>query len=112
MKPQEPQAPQIGATQFVRVLDQALVFARRHKQTYMHAFDIGIRAPDLMRYVSGKLEEVERREFQGLLARSPWAMARVVALVKAKRQDTGPRVLFYDSNEQSELEALKLLDQF
>lgn len=112
MKPQDPQVPQTGTTQFVEVLDQALGEHVRYKQTYMHAFDIGIRAPDLMRYAMGRLDAYERDEFTRLLSRSPWAMSRVVALVKAKRESTGPRALFYDSNGQDELEALKLLDQF
>lgn len=112
MKPQDPPTPQIGAAQFVELLDQALVTHVRYKQTFMHAYDIGIRAPDLFRYAFGQLDEVQTREYTDLVARSPWALKTVVAIVKAKRNSTPPRFLVYDSSGQDALEALKLLDQF
>ena len=112
MKPQDPPtSPAMGYT-FERVVETALTSHVQYKQTHLHAFDVGIRAPELLRYAFGKLDENERREFTELLARSPWAMQRVVAIVKAKRTNSPPRFLFYDSGGQDELEALKILDQF
>jgi len=112
MKPQDPPPAHELGHSFATAIDQALTEHVRYKKTYLHAFDIGIRAPDLFRYAFGQLDEVRRREYTELVARSPWALKTVVALVKAKRNNTPPRFLVYDSSGQDDLEALKLLDQF
>lgn len=112
MKPQDPpSAPKLGHT-FERVVETALTEHVRYKKSHLHAFDVGIRAPDLLRYAFGKMDDEERREFTQILARSPWALSRVIAIVKTKRTNSPPRFLFYDSSGQDELEALKILDQF
>jgi hypothetical protein len=105
MKPQIPPARR-GAVSFTRVMDQALGELVRYKQTYTHAFDIGIRPKELISYAQGELEGHERRAFESLLAQSPWATSRVVAIVKARR--TGPLGLTLPHND--DLSGLKLLD--
>ena len=105
MKPQLPSAPK-NPTTFVRLMQAAFVELGTVQQTYLHAFDVGIRARELVRYASGAMNEAERREFTGLLGRSPWAVARVVALVKRKRDGGEIPTL----TAVSDLDRLKSLD--
>ena len=80
--PQEPRPDTVG---FTRLLDQALMSANQYRQTYHYALDIGIRPEELINYVRGRIGVHERRGFEHNLSRSPWALQRVVALVKAMR---------------------------
>jgi hypothetical protein len=105
MKPQTPPSPNRGPDAFVQVTDQALGELLRYKKTYKHAFDIGIRPKELLAYAKGELDSETRREVTSLISRSPWAMSRVVALVKSWRE--GPVQLTLPDDD---LEGLKLLD--
>ena len=55
------------------------------RSTADYALKLGVVPESLLRYVRGGLEEYERQDVEHMLAQSPWAMGRVVALVKAKR---------------------------
>ena len=106
---------------FGSALNQSLTEIAAYTRSYHHALDIGVRPKELVSYVKGTLSAEERQKFQGLLARSPWAMNRVVALVKARRHEDwlGYRVhtiqiLNHYAREHhwvdEELEGCKLLD--
>jgi len=113
MKPQDPpRDTKLGVATFETTIADAFVGLTTYRQSYLHAFDMGIRAPDILRYAFGKMPDEERSAFVASLSQSPWALGRVVAIVKAKRNNTPPRFLFYDSSGQEALEALKILDQF
>lgn len=60
-----------------------------YKQTYEHALDLGIRPRDLTAYAFGQMPPDERERFHSLVCQSPWALGRVVALVKADRVALG-----------------------
>jgi len=86
MKPQDPpRDTQKSHVAFEAVLTDAIAGHTAYKRTASHALSIGVRPLDLVRYVRGDLECGERDEIQSLVSRSPWAMGRVVALVKARR---------------------------
>jgi len=113
MKPQDPpRNTRRDVVAFETIIADAFVGLTTYRQSYLHAFDIGIRAPDILRYAFGTMPDEERSDFVASLNQSPWALGRVVAVVKAKRNNTPPRFLFYDSSRQEVLEALKILDQF
>ena len=64
MRPQDPPAPVGGATQFAQLVDQALGEHVRYKQTHTYAFDIGIRALELLRTgATGQLHSRKLRSF-------------------------------------------------
>ena len=81
-----------------------------YKLTAHHALDLGLRPVEIVCYVQGDLSDLERTEFQGLLAQSPWAMSRVAALVKARRN----RIREKDSVQwanMSDMDAAAALDR-
>ena len=90
-----PQDPLPAPLDFAISVREAFVGYHTYKQTAEHALDIGVCPTDLVRYVRGVLTARERDEVQSLIARSPWAMDRVVALVKARRDpnNLGSRIL-------------------
>jgi len=92
MKPQDPtRDTKLVVATFEAVLTNAIAGHTEYKRTASHALSIGVRPKDLVRYVRGNLEDHERAEVHGLIALSPWALGRVVALVKARRDETSLR---------------------
>ena len=89
----------MGHATFKALYTDAAVGNVALKKTAAHALTIGIRPNDLIRFVRGDLEGIARTEVQVSLDRSPWALGRVVALVKARRDASslGSRVLTSDS---------------
>lgn len=73
---------------FDSLLDLAMPALVQYKKTFSHALDLGIRAKDIVLYACGALRPNDRERLQIQLLQSPWAVARVVALVKAKRDPT------------------------
>lgn len=84
MTPDAPLRPGSQVT-FDNIFDLAMKASVAYKKTYAHALDLGIRPKDIVLYATGALSPNERELFQRQLLQSPWAMSRVVALVKAKR---------------------------
>jgi hypothetical protein len=117
-----PQAPQPeSAAAFGSVIEHLLQKAAAFKQTYHHALSLGISPRDIVRYALCVLPPKERAQFESELVQSPWAMGRVVALVKLKRvehdlrirQVTVPILNHYARMEEwkdEDLEGCKLLD--
>jgi len=97
MKPQDPPVP--GPALFSHFVDQAFVVRGELSRTAAYALQTGVNPRDLIHYVQGVCTDPERREVEHLLAQSPWALSRVVALVKAKRNPAslGAQVLKADS---------------
>ena len=96
-----PDLPTPGAfASFPQAFDQALAEYAKHQKTLFHAYDNGIRAGDILDFVSG-----ERPDLLRLLAKNDWAMTQVVKLVKAKRNGYPPPDLPTD-----DIQALKSLD--
>ena len=92
---------------FVRILDQALETHIRYKQTYEHALNLGLQPKEILDYATGRMTEEARARFVGTLAQSPWAVSRVVAIVKAQR--AGPVELELPDDEVKACEALDKL---
>lgn len=88
----------MGHASFKAIYADATVGLMAYKQTAAHALTIGIRPNDLIRFVRGDLEGIARTEVQASLDRSPWALGRVVALVKARRNASslGSRIVASD----------------
>lgn len=117
----EPQELPTNPMQFARAFDLAaetLVAARHH---YEHALSLGIRPIDLVLYVKGALTPQERAEVTQQLVVSPWARLRVVALMKAKRDESSTvyqsvrtQILNHYARDKTwldeEFEGAKLLD--
>ena len=130
MKPQTP-PPTMGS--FKAAFDQTVANLAANKHTYEHALSLGISPRDLVSYVCRDrvenysdltLSDPERIDLERLLVKSPWAMGRVVALVKALRTASAGSLLFrartipilnhYARSEEwndEDLEGCKLLDQ-
>jgi len=70
-----------GQTLFADLLTEAT--AARTAPDF--ALESGVDVYGLCRYAAGAVSSHERRVIEGQLARHPWAMDRVVALVKATR---------------------------
>ena len=86
MKPQDPMRSTTSApAQFEALLFKTTAELTAYRKTSSHALDIGVRPRELVRYARGDLDEVARVDFQRLLTQSPWALGRVVAIVKAQR---------------------------
>lgn len=82
-----PNAPLRSTTQmtFDTMFADAMTATASYKKTYAHALDLGIRPKDVVLYATGALRPSERERFQGQLLQSPWALSRVVAIVKTLR---------------------------
>jgi len=108
MKPQDP--PTAKAT-FGAVIETAMSDLATYRETYNHAYDLGVCPDDILAYAKGELRGSERKEMEEYILRSPWVANRVVALVKAFRS-TGREILLPRAGEVSDhiLEGLKLLD--
>jgi hypothetical protein len=93
MIPQQPE-PRFSVGFSERILETFRALPA-YRSTAVHALNLGLRPESLLHYVRGALDERERQDIQHLLAYSPWASARVVALVKAKRDPAslGARIL-------------------
>ena len=98
--------------QFEAVLSTTTAELTAYRLTYHHALDIGVRPRELVRYVQGKLSTPARVAFQGLLNQSPWALGRVVALVKARRVRTiAPIAIMHAITDLDDTEGADLLDE-
>jgi hypothetical protein len=84
MTPDAPLRPGSQVT-FDSLFDLAMRASVAYKKTYAHALDLGINPKDIVLYATGALSPGERDRFHGQLLQSPWALGRVVAIVKAKR---------------------------
>ncbi len=81
--PPPKQSPQ-GPPAFAGLLDEAELLRHAPERLLLS----GELAPErLCLYAAGKLPADERAELQSLLLRSPWALRRVTALVKAGRSE-------------------------
>jgi hypothetical protein len=74
-----------GSASFDSSCDTAFVAYGHYKESARYAVDIGLGVLDIHRYVDGTLPVGERADVQSLIAKSPWAMRRVAALVKERR---------------------------
>jgi len=63
--------------------------------TAAHALQNGVDPNQVVAYVRGEVDAPVRREVEQMLARSPWALNRVVALTKSRRRpgSLGDRLL-------------------
>lgn len=108
---------------FPQVIEQALTTWTEARNTAHYAISTGVNPHDLIDYVRGTLSEGERADVQAMLATSPWAMGRVVALVKAKRrpESLGTKIMLTEgkidpaawgipSSGDHEVDLAKLLD--
>lgn len=113
MNPQDPMRSTTSApAQFEAELSRTTAGLTAYRMTYNHALDIGVRPRELVLYVQGKLDTGARVDFQGLLTQSPWALGRVVALVKAKRVgNVGARVVVSAITDLNDVQAAELLDE-
>jgi hypothetical protein len=98
MTPDAPLRPGSQVT-FDSFFDLAMKANHDYKKTYAHALDLGINPKDIMLYATGALSPGERDRFQGQLLQSPWALDRVVAIVKAKRDGLVCIALLSDTDE-------------
>lgn len=69
------------AVEFGAIVDEFIRANGIQRKTSTYALEIGIRPDELIRYAKGE----RPRGFQELLLQSPWAMERVVTLIKAIR---------------------------
>lgn len=89
MTPQIPQQQPVET--FEATLQHTLTNLVRYRQTYEHALKLGITPRDIVRYARCELPPAQREEVEAQLVRSPWALGRVAALVKAGRDQTSTR---------------------
>ena len=94
-----PERAHYGSEQFGSFFMESSVAHYSYKQTFHHAMDIGIRARDILAYAKGELPPHERAAFEDLLNQSPWAMSRVVAIVKTWRNGQ-PKLWLEDDYEK------------
>jgi hypothetical protein len=71
----------IPSVEFGAIVDEFIRANGIQRKTSTYALEIGIRPDELIRYARGERSE----GFQELLLQSPWAMERVVALIRAAR---------------------------
>jgi len=76
---------------FQIAIEEALSETRSIRTTAGHALKTGVIPDEIIDYVRGR----PSADIEHMLARSPWAMGRVVVLVKAKRDPAslGARIL-------------------
>ena len=84
--------PQRGTAAFHTLVGDALRHGAAARETAAYALDMGVFPDQIIDYVRGTSA---RQEMTTVLATVPWAMARVVALVKAGRDPAslGARIL-------------------
>jgi len=73
---------QTSTASFNEVLDAAVKTGIDYKKTRDHALKIGVDPQEIIEYAKGN----RPAGAEAMFARSPWAMSRVVALVKAARR--------------------------
>ena len=86
-----PAAPKPGTPRFDSIIAQSGHILSAQRRTAYHALQSGVNPDEILTYARGLRPE----SFETVFARCPWAMARVVALVKAKRRPAslGARLL-------------------
>lgn len=82
MNPQEPPVPTAKLDALFTKIGTTL---NAHRQTYHYALEIGLRPTEILAYARGELVGEERDIVQSLISESPWALSRVVAIVKMRR---------------------------
>lgn len=87
--------PTPGTVGFHKLIEAATLELGDFRKTSGHALGIGVLPDQIIDYVRGQLDNGQQREVERLLARSPWALGRVTALVKARRDpgSLGARIL-------------------
>lgn len=80
--------PRTGTIAFHTLIDDALRHAAAVRETPAHSLAMGVFPDQIIDYVRGELSLDAREEMTTALATVPWAMGRVVALVKARRSPT------------------------
>jgi len=112
--------PRPGA--FHTLVEDALLESAAIRNTASHALRNGVNPKEIVDYVNGQVSAIERSAIHEMLAREPWAMGRVVALVKARRNPAslGARILVgalipaaygIPTTEDPEADLAELLDQ-
>ena len=116
------QPPRPGTLVFHTLLEDAFKQLATVEKTAGHALRNGVSPKEIVDYVNGQVTDYERSATQEMLAREPWAMGRVVALVKARRNPAslGARILVgalipaaygIPTTEDPEADLAELLDQ-
>ena len=85
-------APRSGnSARFASVVDKVFIDLDRHRSTAEHALQIGVDPQKLIRVARGQCCVFT----EDLIEQSPWALGRIIALVKAKRRfgSLGARIL-------------------
>lgn len=77
-----PAAPKPGTPRFDTIVAHSQLHLRVQRHTAYHALQMGVNPDEILSYARGQVVI----GFDELLAKSPWAMTKVVALVKSKRQ--------------------------
>ncbi len=77
-----PAAPKPGTPPFGAIIEQARCTHAEQQRTAFHALQLGVNPDEILSYARGHVVD----GFETVLARSPWAMARVVALTKSRRR--------------------------
>ena len=85
MKPQDPAPEKSGAKAFENLVDESIRVCREQRHAAEHALNSGVDPESLIRYASGALSVSEREDVESLLSHSSWAMGRVIALVRSRR---------------------------
>lgn len=87
--------PRPGVAAFHALVDEALRHAGAARETSDYALRLGVDPQQIIGYVRAELSVSAREEMMHTLSTVPWAMGRVVALVKARRDPTslGSRLL-------------------
>ena len=81
-------SPSPGTLGFSQLLDTALRERGQVTSDPQWGLNSGELQPQaLCRYAAGAVTDVERRDLEGYLARAPWAIERVTALVRGARAD-------------------------
>lgn len=102
---------------FNALFDAVAAASVEYKKTYHHALTIGITPRELVLYAKGELRGPDRDAFERRLIQSPWALGRVVALVKAGNEGSYfTRLLILKAHTRpcpwpdEDLEGCKILD--
>jgi len=89
------QPPRRGTATFHTLIEESFRKETALRKTAGHALLTGVNPEEILDYVRGQVTPANRADVDQMLARSPWALGRVVALVKAKRDPAslGARIL-------------------
>jgi hypothetical protein len=80
--PMPPKSPRVG---FAELIDQAIQARPAHQNTAEHALSVGVDPQMLVDYARGDRTPAVKSAGKVMVLDSPWAMRRVVALIRASR---------------------------